>query len=111
MCTKMSVQGNLLQPKIGNKLNVHQQKTCKVNYSKCIKWNTVQPLKSTRQLSTHQYGTISKIMWGSRGKKAMCKRMYIVCFVCMYLHRISLQKKKKKHNKFNNGSFVEELGD
>ena len=25
----------------------------------------------------------------------------------MYLHRISLQKKKKNHNKFNNGSFVE----
>jgi len=35
----------------------------------------------------------------------MCKRMYIVCFVYMYLHRISLQK--KNHNKFNNGSFVE----
>ena len=42
-------------------------------------------------------------------KKSMCKRMYIVCFVCMYLHRISLQK-KPTHNKFNNGSFVEELG-
>ena len=84
MCTKMSVQGNLLQPKIGNKLNVHQQKTCKVNYSTCIKWNTVQPLKSTRQLSTHQYGTISKIMWGSRGKKSNVQKN-VYSMLCMYV--------------------------
>ena len=84
MCTKMSVQGNLLLPKIGNKLNVHQQKTCKVNYSKCIKWNTVQPLKSTRQLSTYQYGTISKIMWGSRWEKSNVQKN-VYSMLCIYV--------------------------
>lgn len=35
-CTEMSVQGNLLQQNIGNKLKVHQQKTCKKKHSKSV---------------------------------------------------------------------------
>lgn len=83
--------------RLETKLNVHQQKTCKVNYSKCTKWNTVQPLKSSRQFATYQDGMISEIMWGSRGKKATCKTACIGCFVCMCVHRLSLQKNTVNH--------------
>lgn len=76
--------------------SVLQQKICKVNYSKSIKWNIVQPLKSTRQIYTYQYGTISRIIWLS-GRKKQCAKQCVSYALCVCICIESLWKNPISH--------------